>query len=233
MASHQRSELHRIDKLDWLRAAVMGANDGILSIGALLVGVAGADVGRRESLIAGFAGLVAGAGSMAMGEYVSVSAEKDTFEAEHALEAHELLTDPVGETEELRAIYQKRGLPHDLAQQVAEHLMTHDALGAHMRDELGYTEMRKPRPTMAAVSSFVSFCLGALVPMTAAAVASNSTRGSLTGAATLLALLVLGALAAWLAGASVVRGAVRVVVGGLLALGLSHVVGSLVGTTRP
>lgn len=208
----------------------MGANDGILSIGALLVGVAGADIGRRESLIAAFAGLAAGAGSMAMGEYVSVSAEKDTFDAEHELEAHELAEDPVGETEELRSIYQKRGLPHGLAAEVAEHLMAHDPLGAHMRDELGYTDTRRPRPIMAAVSSFISFCLGALVPIAAAALATDPTRGIVTALATLGSLLVLGALAAQLGGSSITRGAVRVCVGGLLALVLSHLAGNLIGS---
>lgn len=207
----------------------MGANDGILSIGALLVGVAGAHIGHRETLVAGFAGLVAGAGSMAMGEYVSVSAEKDTFDAEHELEARELEEDPVGETEELRGIYQKRGLPHDLAHEVAVHLMEHDALGAHMRDELGYTDTRRPRPVMAAVSSFFSFCIGALIPITVAAVTADGARGVLTAVATLVSLLVLGAVAAGIGGSSVIRGAARVMIGGLLALGLSHVAGTLIG----
>lgn len=207
----------------------MGANDGILSIGALLVGVSGADIGRRESLIAGFAGLVAGAGSMAMGEYVSVSAEKDTFDAEHELESRELSDDPIGETEELRSIYQKRGLPRDLAHEVAEHLMAHDALGAHMRDELGYTDTRRPRPVMAAVSSFISFCIGALVPIAAAAAATDPTRGIVTSIATLGSLLVLGAVAARLGGSSITRGALRVGIGGLLALLLSHLAGALIG----
>lgn len=208
----------------------MGANDGILSIGALLVGVAGAEIGHRESLVAGLAGLVAGAGSMAMGEYVSVSAEKDTFDAEHALEAQELEEDPIGETEELRGIYQKRGLPHDLAHDVAVHLMEHDALGAHMRDELGYTDTRRPRPTMAAVSSFISFCLGALVPIIATALASESAQGPITATATLVSLLVLGAIAAAVGGSSIVRGASRVAIGGVLALGLSHIAGALLGS---
>lgn len=227
---HHHQERHRIEHLAWLRAAVMGANDGILSIGALLVGLAGASLGHKELLISGLAGTIAGAGSMAMGEYVSVSAERDTFEAEHQLEAHEILTDPEGETEELRAIWQKRGLSSELAHQVAEALMEHDALGAHMRDELGYAEMTRPQPLLAAVSSFVSFWLGALVPLLATALAASSGRGPVTAGATLVGLVALGSLAAWLAGSSVARGALRVSAGGVLALALSYGAGHLFGT---
>lgn len=226
---HHHREDHRIARLDWLRASVMGANDGVLSIGALLVGVAGAHADRSAVVVAGVAGLIAGAASMSVGEFVSVSAERDVFVAEHKLEARELVDDPEGETDELRAIWQRRGLPRELAADVADHLMAHDALGAHMRDELGYTDMRRPRPVMAAVSSFVSFCVGALLPLLAAVACSNAVRGPVTALATIVGLVGLGALAAWAGGASVTRGLIRVTMGGVAALGISYLIGRAVG----
>ena len=224
------SEVHRTDRSGWLRATVLGANDGILSTGALLLGVVGAGGSRSAVLTAGVAAVAAGAGSMAMGEYVSVSSQRDTEEADRATEESEIAADPVGEHAELRGIYQARGLSADLADQVATELMATDPVGAHLRDELGLTESLRARPLQAAVSSFFSFVAGAIIPMLAAAVGSDSVRGGLVTAATLVALAVLGAVGARLGGASMLRGAARVGVGGAIALGLTFAIGALVGT---
>ncbi len=208
---------------------MLGANDGILSTGALLLGVVGAGGSRSAVLTAGVAAVAAGAGSMAMGEYVSVSSQRDTEEADRATEESEIAADPVGEHAELRGIYQARGLSADLADQVATELMATDPVGAHLRDELGVTESLRARPLQAAISSFFSFVAGAIIPMLAAAVGSDSVRGGLVTAATLVALAVLGAVGARLGGASMLRGATRVGVGGAVALGLTFAVGALVG----
>lgn len=222
-------ERHRIERSGWIRATVLGANDGLLSTGALLVGVVGADVARAGVVTAGTAGLVAGAASMAIGEYVSVSSQRDTELADLRTEAEELVEDPEGEHFELRRIYEERGLPPALASEVAEALMDHDALGAHMRDELGVTDELRARPAQAAASSFLSFVVGALIPLTAALSGSDELRGALIAAATLVGLLVLGALGAAAGGASVPRGSLRVVLGGVLAMALTYAVGTLVG----
>jgi VIT1/CCC1 family predicted Fe2+/Mn2+ transporter len=229
---HRRhhAELHRSERAGWLRATVLGANDGILSTGALLLGVVGAGGTRAAVLTAGLAGAAAGAASMAIGEYVSVSSQRDAEQADRATEAEELRRDPEGEHAELRGIYRRRGLSPELADRVATELMAHDALTAHLRDELGLTEELRARPVVAAVASFWSFVLGALVPLAGAALGGDSTRGAVVTAATLVGLLILGGIGAALGGASIPRGSVRVGVGGALALALTFVVGSLVGT---
>jgi vacuolar iron transporter family protein len=227
---HHASERHRTGRSGWLRASVLGANDGILSTGALLVGLAGAGAGRSAVLTAGVAGLVAGAASMGIGEYVSVSTQSDVEAADRLLESAELAEDPAAETSELTNIYVDRGLPPGLARQVAESLMATDPLGAHLRDELGHTEASAARPVQAAASSFGSFAVGAALPLVAAALAPDGTRAALVVAATLVGLVLLGTAGAALGGAPRRRGALRVGVGGTLALALTFVVGSLLGT---
>jgi vacuolar iron transporter family protein len=228
---HRHHEMHRIERSGWLRATVLGANDGILSTGALLLGVVGAGADRPAVLTAGAAGLVAGAASMAMGEYVSVSSQRDSEEADRETEAHELAVDPAGEHAELQGIYEQRGLPAPLAKDVASALMAHDPLEAHLRDELGLTEELRARPVEAAMSSFVSFVIGASVPLTAAALASEALRGALVTVATLLGLIVLGAIGAALGGATRSRGAIRVGLGGAAAMSFTYAVGAAIGTT--
>ena len=210
---------------------MLGANDGILSTGALLLGVVGTGQPRDAVVAAGVAGAIAGAASMAIGEYVSVSSQRDIEQAERETEALELRTDPVGEHAELRRIYQRRGLDHALADEVATQLMQHDPLGAHLRDELGLTEELRARPLEAAGSSFVSFVLGALVPLATALLAAESLRGGLVTVATLVSLLVLGALGAALGGADRIRGALRVGFGGAAPLLVTYGIGMLLGTT--
>lgn len=227
---HRATELHRTSRTGWLRASVLGANDGILSTGALLIGVAGAGGSRTAVLTAGVAGLVAGALSMGIGEYVSVSTQADVERADRALEAAELEEDPVAETAELKNIYVARGLSEDLARQVAESLMETDPLGAHLRDELGHSEEFAARPVQAALSSTASFGVGAAVPLAAATLAGGGVRSLAITAATLVAMVALGALGAALGGAPRVRGALRVGIGGGAALALTFVVGSLFGT---
>ncbi len=228
--ARRHSEVHRSDRAGWLRATVMGANDGILSTGALLLGVVGAGEARAMVLTAGLAGLVAGAGSMGIGEYVSVSSQRDAEEADRAIEERELRADPRGEHAELQGIYERRGLGPDLAAQVAEELMRRDALGAHLRDELGLTDELRARPLQAAWSSFLSFTVGALLPIAAVAVSADSARAIVLVVTTLVALIALGALGAWMGGASMTRGATRVGVGGAVALALTYGVGLLIGT---
>ena len=227
----RHAEAHRSGRAGLLRASVLGANDGILSTGALLLGVASADASRSAVLTAGVAGMVAGAASMAMGEYVSVSSQRDAERAEEAIEAIELEADPDGELTELQGIYERRGVSSDLAREVAVQLMAKDALGAHMRDELGQTEVSRARPIQAALSSFVSFSLGAAIPLVVAALAGSGTRSIAIAVATLVGLLILGAIAADLGGANKARGSLRVGLGGAIALGLTFGVGSLLGTT--
>ncbi|MHB1139860.1 MAG: VIT1/CCC1 transporter family protein [Microthrixaceae bacterium] len=229
--SPRHREVHRAGRSGWLRAAVLGANDGILSTGALLLGVASADASRSVVLTAGVAGLVAGAASMAIGEYVSVSSQRDAERADRAVEARELARDPVGEHAELTGIYVGRGLTRELASEVATQLMRDDALGAHLRDEHGQHESNRARPFQAAWSSFVSFAVGAALPLLVAAVAGFGMRVPAIAVATLVGLLGLGALAAGLAGAPVARGAVRVGIGGVIALALTFLVGQLLGST--
>jgi vacuolar iron transporter family protein len=223
-------ERHRAGRTGWLRAAVLGANDGLLSIASLVMGVAAAHGSRSSVLIAGFAALVAGAMSMAAGEYVSVHSQKDTEDADLALERKELRTDDKGEHEELTAIYVGRGLDPALAKTVADQLMSHDALGAHARDELGITPTLEARPIQAALASAASFMGGAAMPLIVAALAPEATLIYAVPAASLIALAALGALAAWTGRARMAPGALRVTFWGALAMGVTAGAGALFGT---
>lgn len=224
------TERHRTDRIGWLRAAVLGANDGAVSVASVVVGVAAAPSATPSTvLLAGTAALVAGALSMAAGEYVSVQSQADTEAADLALERAELEDDPEGETDELSAIYRARGLDADLARQVAEQLMAHDALGAHARDELGITEVLRARPLQAALASAAAFAVGAALPLLTALVVPAAWVLVAVAVATLATLLVLGALAAYVGGASLGRGALRVAGWGALAMAVTALVGSLVG----
>lgn len=222
-------ERHYGSRIGWLRAAVLGANDGIVSTASLLVGVAAADAGRGPLLLAGVAGLVAGAMSMAAGEYVSVSSQADTEEADLERERRELAADEDGEIEELAGIYEGRGLEPDLARRVARRLMEHDALGTHARDELGLYEMHRARPLQAALASAGSFSVGAALPLGAAWLGSAGTVIPLVAGSSLVLLAVLGGLAAWAGGARITVGATRVVFWGALAMALTAGVGRIVG----
>jgi len=223
-------EQHRTGRTGWLRAAVMGADDGVLSTASLVLGVAAANGSRSSVLIAGVAGLVAGAMSMAAGEYVSVHSQKDTEDADLALERKELRADDAGEHKELAEIYVGRGLDPALARQVAQQLMAHDALGAHARDELGITDTLQARPIQAALASACSFTFGAAMPLVVAALAPPAFLLAAVPAASLLVLAVLGALAAREGGAPIVAGAGRVAFWGALAMGVTAGVGALFGT---
>lgn len=222
-------EPHRSSRSGWLRAAVMGANDGILSISALLVGVAAGGADRLDVLLAGLAGTVAGAMSMAAGEYVSVSSQADVEAADIAQEKSELATNPDGELAELVSIYRARGLSAELAQQVAWELTAKDALGAHLRDEIGITDLAPPQPIQAAVVSAITFAAGAAVPMMAAILAPLGAVITIVVVATLFALAALGALGARAGGARTARGAARVVLWGVLAMAATAAIGALVG----
>ncbi len=222
-------EGHRTDRIGWLRAAVLGANDGIVSTASLIVGVAAASAARRDIFVAGAAGLVAGALSMAAGEYVSVSSQADTERADLALERYELQTDPAGEEDELTVIYQQRGIEAPLARAVARQLMAHDALGAHARDELGMSTVLTARPLQAAAASAATFAIGAALPLVTVLIAPLSILGIIVSAVSLLCLGALGALAARTGGASGTSGAARVAFWGALAMAVTAGVGRLVG----
>ena len=223
-------ERHRTARVGWLRAAVLGANDGILSTASLVLGVAAAHGTHSSVLIAGVAGLVAGAMSMAAGEYVSVHSQADTEKADLQLERGELKTDNVGEHKELAAIYVARGLAPALAKQVAQQLMAHDALGAHARDELGISASFTARPIQAALASAGSFAVGALMPLLVAVIAPTAALIPLVAGTSLLFLALLGALAAHTGGAGVLVGAIRVTFLGALAMAITAGVGALFGT---
>jgi VIT1/CCC1 family predicted Fe2+/Mn2+ transporter len=223
-------EQHHTERFGWLRAAVLGANDGILSTSSLVLGVATAHGTHRSILVAGIAGLVAGAMSMAAGEYVSVHSQADTEEAELALERKELRTDNKGEHKELAAIYVARGLGPALAKQVAQQLMAHDALGAHARDELGISDASRARPIQAALASAASFAVGAMMPLLVTAIAPNAGLIPLVSVSSLALLASLGALAARVGGAGVAIGAIRVTFWGGLAMAVTAAIGWLVGT---
>jgi VIT1/CCC1 family predicted Fe2+/Mn2+ transporter len=228
--SRLHSERHKIDRIGWLRAAVLGANDGIVSTASLVVGVAAAAAGKPEVLLAGFAGLAAGALSMAAGEYVSVSSQADTERADIARETRELAEQPELEAEELAAIYARRGLEPGLAREVAEKLMEHDALAAHVRDELAISELTAARPLQAAAASAATFAVGAALPLAMAWLAPLESLPSIVSAASLAFLAVLGALGARAGGAPVLKGVARVVFWGALAMAVTAGVGKLFGT---
>ncbi len=223
-------ERHRAGRAGWLRAAVLGANDGILSTASLVLGVAAANGSRSSVLTAGIAGLVAGAMAMAAGEYVSVHSQKDTEEADLALERQELRTDDSGERKELAAIYVGRGLDLTLAKQVADQLMAHDALAAHAHDELGISATLKARPIQAALASAASFTFGAGMPLIVTTLTPPASLLIVVPVTTLLVLACLGALAARTGGARMVPGAIRVTFWGALAMGVTAGVGALFGT---
>ena len=225
--SHRES--HKSDRIGWLRAAVLGANDGTISVASLVVGVAVAGAPPSSVLLTGVAGLVAGAMSMAAGEYVSVQSQADTERADIEREKRELALQPEHETEELTAIYVSRGLDPALARQVAEKLMAGDALGAHARDELGITETLRARPVQAAFASAVSFVVGAVMPIVTVLLAPADRVAEVTVAAALVTLAVLGGTAAYAGGASIAKGAGRVAFWGALAMGLTAGVGRLFG----
>ena len=222
-------ERHRTERIGWLRAAVLGANDGIISTASLVLGVAAAHGSRNGILIAGAAGLVAGAMSMAAGEYVSVRSQADTEQAELELERKELDAHNESEHRELAAIYVRRGLDPVLAKQVAEQLMAHDALGAHARDELGISETLRARPIQAALASASSFAMGAALPLVTVALAPQASLILFVSGTSLVFLAILGGFAARAGGASVIVGAVRVTFWGALAMGLTAGVGAFFG----
>ena len=222
-------ERHRTSHIGWLRAAVLGANDGLISTSSLVVGVAAAQTARGAVILTAFAGLVAGALSMAAGEYVSVSSQADTEHADLARERGELARQPEAEQEELAAVYVKRGLAPTLAAEVAAQLMAHDALGAHARDELGLSELSMARPLQAALASAASFAAGAALPALIALLLPITAVVPVTIGASLVLLGLLGTLAARLGGAAPLRGAIRVTFWGAVAMGVTAMIGRLFG----
>jgi len=229
LAVRPANEQHRTNRVGWLRAAVLGANDGIVSTASLIVGVAATEAAKGEVLVAGIAGLVAGAMSMAAGEYVSVCSQADTERADLARERRELDADHKFEREELAGIYMSRGLDPDLAMRVADQLMVHDALGAHARDELGISEAMSARPVQAALSSAASFAIGALLPLLSVLVVPLPQLIIAVSAFSLVLLAVLGVLAAHAGGAPRLQSVVRVVFWGAMAMGLTALVGLIFG----
>jgi VIT1/CCC1 family predicted Fe2+/Mn2+ transporter len=225
----QHFELHYAERIGWLRAAVMGANDGIVSTASLVVGVAAAQVARGDVLIAGMAGLVAGAMSMAAGEYVSVSSQADTEKADLARERAELAENEEFETKELAEIYVKRGLDASLAQQVADQLMKHDALAAHARDELGLSEIHSARPIQAALASAATFAVGAALPLLMVLLSPFSIVIPVVAGSSLVFLALMGGLAARTGGARIVVGAGRVAFWGALAMAATAALGAFFG----
>jgi VIT1/CCC1 family predicted Fe2+/Mn2+ transporter len=223
-------EKHLVNRIGWLRAAVLGANDGIISTASLIVGVAAAAAKQNDVLIAGVSGLVAGAMSMAAGEYVSVSSQSDTENADLAKERRELHSNPEGELDELAEIYVKRGVEIDLARQVAGQLMKKDALGAHARDELGISETTTAQPVLAALTSAVTFSVGAAMPLLMVVVSPSTMLVPVTSAASLGFLAFLGAVGAKAGGAPILRATIRVTFWGALALGITAGIGKLFGT---
>lgn len=227
---HTQPESHLVSRIGWLRAAVLGANDGIVSTASLIVGVAAASAATPEVLVAGVAGLVAGAMSMAAGEYVSVSSQSDTERADLARERAELVAQPKFEREELARIYIDRGVSVDLAHQVADQLMAKDALGAHARDELGISEVTAARPIQAALTSAATFALGAAMPLAMVPVMPRETLVVGVSVASLLFLALLGAIGARAGGANVARATLRVTFWGALAMALTAGIGAVFGT---
>jgi VIT1/CCC1 family predicted Fe2+/Mn2+ transporter len=226
---HRHRERHVTERMGWLRAAVLGANDGIVSTASLVMGVAAAHAAQSSILVAGTAGLVAGAMSMAAGEYVSVHSQADSEQADLAREGKELEADVEGEHKELAAIYVRRGLAPQLAREVANQLMAHDALDAHMRDELGITETLKARPLQAAAASAVSFAVGAALPLLVVALAPDKGLLASVFATSVIFLALLGGIAARTGGASVAKGSMRITFWGALAMIITAGVGTLFG----
>ncbi|MDZ4787014.1 MAG: VIT1/CCC1 transporter family protein [bacterium] len=224
-------ETHRAHRIGWLRAAVLGANDGVVSVSSLVVGVAASGATENNILLTGIAGLVAGALSMAAGEYISVQSQADTENADLNKERRELAEEPEEEINELKSIYMSRGLDESLAQEVAVKLTAGDALAAHARDELGITEELRARPIQASLASAAAFAVGAVIPILSAIVAPAESIGTVTTVATLLTLTALGTLAAFAGGAPIFRGALRVTFWGALAMGVTALVGKFMGTS--
>lgn len=222
-------EAHLVERSGWLRAAVLGANDGIISTASLILGVASAATSQNEILIAGIAGLVAGAMSMAAGEYVSVSSQADTEAADLARERRELVDDPEFEKEELAQVYVARGVEIGLAHQVAEQLMVKDAIGAHARDELGISEIRMARPVQAALASAATFSIGAAAPLALVLVSPSNLLVPLVSVGSLAFLSLLGMIGAWTGGADVIKPTIRVTFWGALAMALTAGIGAVVG----
>jgi len=228
--SRTHSERHLIARIGWLRAAVLGANDGLLSTSSLIVGVAASGAPKTAVLVTGVAGLVAGAMSMAAGEYVSVSSQSDTEKADLAREAAELSVAPEAERDELAAIYVERGVQPEMARAVAEQLMAHDSLGAHARDELGISSFTTARPVQAALTSAATFAAGAALPLATVAIAPTSGLLIWVAASAVAGLIALGALGARAGGADIGRSVVRVVFWGVLAMAVTAVIGRVFGT---
>ncbi len=226
----QHAENHLVERIGWLRAAVLGANDGIISTASIIVGVAAATASQSDVLVAGVAGMAAGAMSMAAGEYVSVSSQSDTEKADIARETEELATDPEAELDELAEIYVRRGLDAGLARQVAEQLMAKDALGAHARDELGISEITTARPVQAALTSAVTFAVGAAMPLLMVVIAPANMLVAIVSVASLGFLALLGAIGAKAGGANIWRATARVTFWGALALAITAGIGKLFGT---
>ena len=226
---HIHWEFHRSDRMGWLRAAVLGANDGTISVASLVVGVAAAGATASSVLLTAIAGLIAGAMSMAAGEYVSVQSQRDTEHADIERERRELEEEPEREAAELAAIYEERGLDPELAHQVAAQLTAKDALGSHIRDELGITETLRARPIQAALISALSFALGALVPVVAAALSPPARVAQIGSVTALTSLVILGGAAAYAGGAPMARGALRVAFWGALAMAITAAAGRLFG----
>jgi VIT1/CCC1 family predicted Fe2+/Mn2+ transporter len=224
------TENHLVGRIGWMRAAVLGANDGIISTASLIVGVAAAATSPHEVLIAGIAGLVAGAMSMAAGEYVSVSSQSDTERADLDRERQELIDNPAFELDELADIYVKRGVDHALARKVAQQLMAKDALTAHARDELGISEITAARPVQAALTSALTFSIGAAMPLFIVIVSPASLLVPAVSGASLVFLALLGAIGARAGGANIVRATARVTFWGALALAITAAIGKLFGT---
>ena len=228
--AYRHRELHKLENIGWLRAAVLGANDGIVSTSSLILGVAAAHATHSSIVITGMAGLIAGAMSMATGEFISVQSQADTEQAALATERTELQSDMQSEHRELASIYVDRGLDAALAQQVATQLMAHDALGAHARDELGITDMLSARPLQAAFASAISFALGGLLPLLVVVFAPVDQLILFVGIGSLLFLAFLGGLAARIGGANITKGIVRVTFWSALAMGVTAAIGSIFGT---
>ena len=224
-----RHEIHRSHRIGWLRAAVLGANDGIVSTASLIIGVASAQAAHADILLAGVAGLVAGAMSMAAGEYVSVSSQSDTEKADLELEKESLKNDFEFELKELANIYEKRGLDSNLAKQVAEQLMAHDALGAHARDELGIHEISQPKPLQAAFASAVSFIIGGILPLLVSIFSPLKSMVISQYAFSVVFLAISGAMAAKVGGSNIVKSIIRICFWGTVAMGITALVGFLFG----